>query len=109
MVKGDKEVQLKTRVELTCSVSSVPPAKIIWKLNGTVIPGETKDTLIYNNIEYKHSGTYTCEASNEVTRKSTNSPPLSVTVKGKIVLSVNCYISVTSGVPGAEHNCKINQ
>ncbi|XP_043995306.1 carcinoembryonic antigen-related cell adhesion molecule 5-like [Gambusia affinis] len=84
VVKGDKEVQLKTRVELTCSVSSVPPAKIIWKLNGTVIPGETKDTLIYNNIEYKHSGTYTCEASNEVTRKSTNSPPLSVTVKEKV-------------------------
>ncbi|XP_054878568.1 carcinoembryonic antigen-related cell adhesion molecule 5-like [Poeciliopsis prolifica] len=84
VVKGDKEVQLNTRVELICSVSSVPPAKIIWKLNGTVIPGETKTTLIYNNIEYKKSGTYTCEASNEVTGKSTNSPPLSVTVKENI-------------------------
>ncbi|XP_014904319.1 carcinoembryonic antigen-related cell adhesion molecule 2 isoform X1 [Poecilia latipinna] len=84
VVKGDPEVQLNTRVELTCSVSSVPPAKIIWKLNGTVIPGETKEKLIYNSIDYKSSGTYTCEASNEVTGKSTKSLPLSVTVKEKI-------------------------
>uniref|UniRef100_A0A3B3YLZ6 Ig-like domain-containing protein n=1 Tax=Poecilia mexicana TaxID=48701 RepID=A0A3B3YLZ6_9TELE len=84
VVKGDKEVQLNTRVELTCSVSSVPPAKIIWKLNGTVIPGEAKEKLIYSSIDYKKSGTYTCEASNEVTGKSTKSLPLSVTVKEKI-------------------------
>ncbi|XP_038157035.1 carcinoembryonic antigen-related cell adhesion molecule 5 [Cyprinodon tularosa] len=78
-VTGKKEVELGDDLDLRCSVQSVPPAKIIWKINGTVIPNETKEVLSLKDAKYKDSGIYTCEASNAVTGKNaTSSSTLSV-------------------------------
>lgn len=72
-VEGKLAVELEDLVALTCSVSSVPPANITWRINGTVIPKQTKNVLIIEKAAYKDSGKYTCEASNSVTGKSTTS------------------------------------
>lgn len=84
-VTGKKEVELGDNLDLRCSVQSVPPAKIIWKINGTVIPNETKEVLSLKDAKYKDSGIYTCEASNAVTGKNATSSS-TLSVKGKPVL-----------------------
>ncbi|KAM4724969.1 cell adhesion molecule CEACAM20 [Anableps anableps] len=83
-VKGKPEVELEDRVELTCSVSSIPPAKIIWRINDTVIVDETKNVLIIENAKYKNSGKYTCEARNDVTGNTTTSSSYVLSVKEEI-------------------------
>lgn len=82
-VNGKPAVELEDRVEFICSVSSVPPANITWRINGTVIPGQTKNVLIIENAAYKDSGKYTCEASNSVTGKASASSH-DLSVKGKL-------------------------
>nr|XP_015828862.2 carcinoembryonic antigen-related cell adhesion molecule 1 [Nothobranchius furzeri] len=69
-VEGDNQAQLDQRVVLTCAAASIPPANITWKLNGTVLNTKTNEFIIENAL-YKDSGTYTCEAYNAVTGRTT--------------------------------------
>jgi hypothetical protein len=46
------------------TISSPDPVRIVWRANGTVIPGETNNTLILQGLKPFHAGLYTVEISN---------------------------------------------
>ncbi|KAM9738612.1 cell adhesion molecule CEACAM5 [Menidia menidia] len=81
-VMGVEEVELGSKLELTCSVSSVPPATYTWKLNGTVKSTKTMKYTVSTAL-YEDSGVYTCEAHNSKTGK-TVSLSHKLSVKGEI-------------------------
>lgn len=77
-VTGEDAVEVKDPVKLQCSAVSVPAATYTWKFNGTLTDVKTAEYTIGNAV-YKNTGTYTCEAYNAVTGKtSTSSHKLSV-------------------------------
>ncbi|XP_013880785.1 hemicentin-1 isoform X2 [Austrofundulus limnaeus] len=82
-VEGKDEVKISTEVVLICSPPSTPPANITWKLNGTLLNVKT-NKLVIENALYKDSGTYTCEAFNPVTGKTTTSTH-TLSVKEEII------------------------
>ncbi|XP_054461527.1 carcinoembryonic antigen-related cell adhesion molecule 5 [Anoplopoma fimbria] len=69
MVAGEKAVEVNDKVDLKCSAASVPPANYTWKFNGTMTDVKTAQYLIEKAV-YKNTGTYTCEAHNAVTGKT---------------------------------------
>ncbi|KAI3358989.1 hypothetical protein L3Q82_015371 [Scortum barcoo] len=81
-VQGVKEVEVRHPVTLTCSAASIPPANFTWKFNGTVTSVKSALFVIQEPV-YKDSGTYTCEAHNAVTGK-TSVYTHTLAVKGKI-------------------------
>ncbi|XP_030641465.1 carcinoembryonic antigen-related cell adhesion molecule 6-like [Chanos chanos] len=65
-ISGQNEVEVGSKVTLTCSAESTPPASFIWMLNGTET-GETTASYSIEKINSTHSGNYTCTAWNNVT------------------------------------------
>ncbi|XP_068603614.1 carcinoembryonic antigen-related cell adhesion molecule 5 [Brachionichthys hirsutus] len=83
-VAGDKEVELNDPVTLSCSAASVPPANFTWKFNGTLTSVKTATYTIEKPV-YKDTGTYVCEAHNDVTGKSsTFTHSLAVRAEGEL-------------------------
>uniref|UniRef100_A0A3Q1IN16 Ig-like domain-containing protein n=2 Tax=Anabas testudineus TaxID=64144 RepID=A0A3Q1IN16_ANATE len=71
-VTGDKQVEENRRAVFTCAAPSIPPANFTWKLNGT-LTNVTTEKYVIEKADLTNSGTYTCEAYNPVTGKSTTS------------------------------------
>ncbi|KAG7225255.1 hypothetical protein INR49_014650 [Caranx melampygus] len=69
-VVGEAFVEFDDHVELTCSAMSIPPATYSWKFNGTATEVKAAKYVIDKAL-YQSSGTYTCEARNAVTGKTT--------------------------------------
>ncbi|KAL7381911.1 hypothetical protein ABVT39_013389 [Epinephelus coioides] len=83
-VDGPEAIEMNDNVELVCSAPSVPPANFTWKFNGTMTAVKTAMYVI-NMARYKNSGTYTCEAHNDVTDKTaTHTHTLSVKEEGAL-------------------------
>ena len=77
-ITGPSEVHVGKSFTLTCSADSTPSATYTWKLNGTEIHNSTDFTK--NNADLSDSGSYTCQAMNSITeRTSTAVHGLSVT------------------------------
>ncbi|XP_072304429.1 cell adhesion molecule CEACAM20-like isoform X2 [Eucyclogobius newberryi] len=70
-LSGESEVEVKDPVTLSCSASSVPPANYTWKFNGTKTPVTTGNYVIQSPA-YSNTGTYTCEAYNALTGKTSS-------------------------------------
>ncbi|KAK1879851.1 Carcinoembryonic antigen-related cell adhesion molecule 20 [Dissostichus eleginoides] len=71
LVSGESAVEVDTKVVLTCSAASVPPANFTWKFNGTKTDVKTAQYQI-EAARYKNTGMYMCEAHNPVTGKTSN-------------------------------------
>ncbi|XP_044192063.1 carcinoembryonic antigen-related cell adhesion molecule 1-like [Thunnus albacares] len=69
-VKGEDAVEVNDPVKMECAAVSVPPATYTWKFNGTLTKVTTAQYVIEKAV-YKNTGTYTCEARNSVTGKTT--------------------------------------
>ncbi|XP_030641490.1 carcinoembryonic antigen-related cell adhesion molecule 1-like [Chanos chanos] len=69
-ISGPNEVEVGSKVTLTCSAESTPPASFIWMLNGRET-GETTASYSIEKIDSTHSGNYTCTAWNSVTSLNT--------------------------------------
>ncbi|XP_070703146.1 cell adhesion molecule CEACAM20 [Pempheris klunzingeri] len=84
VVEGEKAVEVKDKVTLSCSAASIPPANFTWKFNGTVTAVKIAKYEIESAV-YKNTGTYTCVAFNAVTGKtSTYTHTLSVKEEGAL-------------------------
>ncbi|XP_077446519.1 cell adhesion molecule CEACAM5-like [Stigmatopora argus] len=68
-VSGESAVEVGDGVNLRCSAASLPPASFTWKFNGTLTPIKTS-TYTIAEANHKNTGTYTCQASNNVTGKT---------------------------------------
>ncbi|XP_018545086.1 carcinoembryonic antigen-related cell adhesion molecule 5 [Lates calcarifer] len=82
-VTGESEVELDAKVTLTCSAVSIPPANFTWKFNGTMTAVKTSQYVIDKAV-YSNSGTYTCEAHNAVTGKTSKPVTHTLAVKEEI-------------------------
>ncbi|XP_030641491.1 carcinoembryonic antigen-related cell adhesion molecule 5-like [Chanos chanos] len=69
-ISGQNEVEVGSKVSLTCSAESTPPASFIWMLNERET-GETTASYSIEKIDSTHSGNYTCTAWNSVTSLNT--------------------------------------
>ncbi|XP_051845407.1 carcinoembryonic antigen-related cell adhesion molecule 1-like isoform X6 [Antechinus flavipes] len=76
--EGKIEVPFSDPLTLECHVESYPPAHYIWQVNGTVNLDLSNSTYVIKNATWGDSGTYTCQAKNNVTNLSVSK---SVTVK----------------------------
>lgn len=81
-ITGRKAVEVNQREELTCSAASVPPANYTWKLNNTAT-ATTAAVFIIASATYKDTGTYTCEARNIITGKTTSTSH-TLSVRGEL-------------------------
>ncbi|XP_074542172.1 cell adhesion molecule CEACAM5 isoform X2 [Halichoeres trimaculatus] len=83
-VSGETAVEVNDPVTLTCAAASMPPATYTWKFNGTLTQVKTAQYVIEKAV-YKSTGTYTCEAFNSVTKKTTtHTHTLSVKEEGAL-------------------------
>ncbi|XP_038669261.1 carcinoembryonic antigen-related cell adhesion molecule 5-like isoform X1 [Scyliorhinus canicula] len=64
--KGD--IILGSNVTFTCTVQSVPPSTFEWFFNGVPL-NQTEEAMTLVGIVSGHSGNYTCQAYNNMTRK----------------------------------------
>ncbi|XP_034553523.1 carcinoembryonic antigen-related cell adhesion molecule 1 [Notolabrus celidotus] len=67
-IKGQNKVLVGKNITLTCSAESEPPANYTWSLNGTEIHKSFEYTK--KNVTYSDSGSYTCQAKNDITGRS---------------------------------------
>ncbi|XP_030641473.1 carcinoembryonic antigen-related cell adhesion molecule 20-like [Chanos chanos] len=65
-ISGQNEVEVGSKVTLTCSAESTPHASFIWMLNGRET-GETTASYSIEKIDSTHSGNYSCTAWNSIT------------------------------------------
>ncbi|CAL9690979.1 unnamed protein product [Knipowitschia caucasica] len=70
-LNGDSKVEVSDMVTLDCSAASVPPANYTWKFNDTKTAVTTSQYSI-PKVTYSNTGTYTCEAFNALTGKTSS-------------------------------------
>ena len=88
-ITGGSKAVVDKSVTLDCSAPSLPPANYTWKFNDTVT-NVTTNRYTIDKAEYSNTGTYTCEANNAETGKSSS---------GTILLSVrDCGESISKNV-----------
>ena len=64
---GDVTVDAGSDVTLEITATGVPDdITYVWKKNGVIIPGETSNTLILNDVSGNDIGQYECIPSNSV-------------------------------------------
>ena len=49
---------------LSLQVEGIPPPTFQWFKNGYQMPGHTQRALVFENVTYAHSGTYSCDVQN---------------------------------------------
>ena len=67
VIPSSQSVEVTHTAMITTTVSGVGVENFIyqWRHNGTVITGETGDTLVITNVMENDSGDYECIATNE--------------------------------------------
>lgn len=71
-----------SNITFTCSAKSDPPAQLQWMFNGAEVSNQAN--LAIASLEEKHSGNYTCVASNTKTKRSIASQVSTITVVGEL-------------------------
>ena len=77
-----------SNITLTVTASSDPDdITYVWKKDGVIIPGETSNTLILNNVSPFDIGQYECIPMNSV--GSHNSSIIQVDVECELILKLS--------------------
>ena len=56
----------KAAVTLTCGADANPPARIFWRKLGSAEERRFVESLEFNPVQRKDSGTYICQAENSI-------------------------------------------
>ena len=56
----------RASVTLTCGADANPPARIFWRKLGTSDERQFVESLEFNPVQRKDSGTYVCQAENVI-------------------------------------------
>ncbi|XP_072316317.1 cell adhesion molecule CEACAM6-like [Eucyclogobius newberryi] len=67
-ISGQNEVLLKTKLKLSCSAKSLPASSYVWEKNGTIVARSFEFTK--DNSELSDSGEYICQATNDISLKT---------------------------------------
>ena len=82
---GDVKTDAGSNITLTVTASGDPgDITYVWKKDGVIIPGETSNTLILNDVSPFDNGQYECIPSNSV--GSHNSSIIQVEVECELML-----------------------
>ena len=81
---GDVTVDAGSDVTLEITASGDPDdITYVWKKNGVIIPGETSNTLVLNDVSGDDIGQYECIPSNSVGSHNSSIIQVDVTCKFK--------------------------
>ncbi|XP_078143205.1 cell adhesion molecule CEACAM2-like [Centroberyx gerrardi] len=96
-ITGPSEIEVDQTLELTCSAESVPTASYIWRLNGTEI---LRNSAVFTKTVTgdSDSGSYTCQAMNDVTGNTSTSGIHRLSVKGKSAPSQGLSAGAIAGI-----------
>ena len=79
---GDVTVDAGSDLTLEITASGDPDdITYVWKKNGVIIPGETSNTLVLNNVSGDDIGQYECIPSNSVGSYNSSIIQVDVTCK----------------------------
>lgn len=84
---------------MSAGVVGLPPVTIVWSRNGTVLPAETNNTIVFTNITAANNGTYTIQVSNAF---GTNSASATLTVSPNYMQFFPTNIAVSRLGDGAQ-------
>ena len=62
---SSQSVEVTRTAKFTTMVSGVGPFTYHWRHNGTIIRGETRDTLTIRKVVPDNSGVYSCKVMNQ--------------------------------------------
>ncbi len=65
-VSDDVLEEGRSAVKMTCSSDANPPARVFWRKYGTSEERQFVDTLEFNPVMRKDTGTYVCQAENTI-------------------------------------------
>ena len=81
---GDVTADAGTNITLVITASGIPDdVTYVWKKNGVIIPGETSNTLVLNDVSGDDIGQYECIPINSV--GSHNSSIIQIDVNCELV------------------------
>ncbi|XP_042345962.1 carcinoembryonic antigen-related cell adhesion molecule 5-like isoform X3 [Plectropomus leopardus] len=95
-IKHPSEIFVNENLTLTCSAESTPSAIYTWKVNGTV---KIHNSTVFSkpNIQLSDGGIYTCEAMNDITKK-TSSADYELSVKALSDKKSGCSGGCIAGI-----------
>ena len=89
---SSQSVEVTLNATFTTMVTGVGNFTYQWRHNGTIISGETEDTLMITNVMESDSGEYECIVTNQFGDTNTsNVVMLMVTSKLSVVILTMCY------------------
>ncbi|XP_047453852.1 carcinoembryonic antigen-related cell adhesion molecule 6-like isoform X2 [Mugil cephalus] len=77
-ITGPSQIHLKETFKLTCSAESTPAATYTWMFNGSEILKDSAEFI--KEAELSDSGSYTCQATNDITGRTSLSVEHGLTV-----------------------------
>ena len=76
---SSQSVEVTLTATFTTMVTGVGPFTYQWRHNGTIISGETGDTLMITNVMPNHAGVYNCTIMNPYGDSDSSSASLIIT------------------------------
>ena len=73
-MSSNQSLEVTLTATFTTMVTGVGPFTYQWRHNGTIISGETEDTLMITNVMESDSGEYECIVTNQF--GDTNTSPV---------------------------------
>ena len=99
-----------TTLNLTVNVSGLSPYSFQWYQNGVILPTQTNQNLIINNVDATHAGSYTCVVSNSCGNTTSNACNVTILFNPVITLlsspvstclgeNITIHVSTTGSQP----------
>ena len=81
----------RSSVKMTCTSDANPQGRVFWRKYGASEERQFVETLEFNPVMRKDSGTYVCQAENSIGLSAEETVELDVLCKSKLVDFFLCY------------------
>lgn len=99
---ASRNASVSQSLTLSCEISSIPPADILWLFNGNeALVGEVvqasqyKSTLLLEELSYAESGEFRCQAINPASGEARFSNASIINVRGEsclLIVAIRCKL-----------------
>ena len=84
----------RSTVKMTCTSDANPPGRVFWRKYGASEERQFVETLEFNPVMRKDSGTYVCQAENAIGLSAEETVELDVLCKFRIILEVKGVLAI---------------